>query len=161
MKARLFFLPLAVCLTMAGCKQQGGDSPSQDSFRQVTVESGDNGVSLEMMSENGESQEQVVKEAMDKANATPVTAPAKQTVAKPAATKAPAVRTSNKVETLYVETDDARGRVWGHVTMRGDRGTGTVHDEGENTWSVTVTRHGNELYAVDQNSRQYVFKIKK
>ena len=65
-----------------------------------------------------------------------------------------------KAETIYVETDDSRGRVWGHVTMKGDRGTGTVHDEGENTWAVTVTRHGNELYAVDQNSRQYVFKLK-
>ena len=72
--------------------------------------------------------------------------------AKPAA-KGPA-------ETIYVEAEGARGRVWGHVTMRGDRGTGTVHDEGENTWAVSVTRHGNELYAVDQNSRQYVFKLK-
>lgn len=72
--------------------------------------------------------------------------------AKPAA-KGPA-------ETIYVEADDSRGRVWGHVTMKGDRGTGTIHDEGENTWAVTVTRHGNELYAVDQNSRQYVFKLK-
>lgn len=68
--------------------------------------------------------------------------------------------TKGKAETIYVETDDSRGRVWGHVTMKGDRGTGTVHDEGENTWAVTVTRHGNELYAVDQNSRQYVFKLK-
>ena len=66
-----------------------------------------------------------------------------------------------KAETIYVETDDSHGRVWGHVTMKGDRGTGTVHDEGENTWAVTVTRHGNELYAVDQNSRQYVFRLKK
>lgn len=65
-----------------------------------------------------------------------------------------------KVETIYVEADDSHGRVWGHVTMRGDRGSGTIHDEGENTWAVTVTRHGNELYAVDQNSRQYVFKLK-
>lgn len=72
--------------------------------------------------------------------------------AKPAA-KGPA-------ETIYVEADDSRGRVWGHVTMKGDRGTGTIHDEGENTWAVSVTRHGNELYAVDQNSRQYVFKLK-
>lgn len=68
---------------------------------------------------------------------------------------------NGKAETIYVETDDSRGRVWGHVTMKGDRGTGTVHDEGENTWAVSVTRHGNELYAVDQNSRQYVFKLKK
>ncbi len=64
-------------------------------------------------------------------------------------------------ETIYVETDGAQGRVWGHVTMRGDRGSGTIHDWDENTMTVSVTRHGNELFAVDQNSRQYVFKLKK
>ena len=63
-------------------------------------------------------------------------------------------------ETIYVETDGAQGRVWGHVTLRGDRGTGTIHDWDENTLTVSVTRHGNELFAVDQNSRQYVFKLK-
>lgn len=77
-----------------------------------------------------------------------------------AAPTAKPAKKNNAAETIYVETDDSRGRVWGHVTMKGDRGTGTVHDEGENTWAVTVTRHGNELYAVDQNSRQYVFKLK-
>ncbi len=74
------------------------------------------------------------------------------------ATKAPA--RSGKTETIYVETDGAQGRVWGHVTMKGDRGTGTIHDWDENTLAVSVTRHGNELFAVDQNSRQYVFKVK-
>lgn len=63
-------------------------------------------------------------------------------------------------ETIYVETDGAQGRVWGHVTLRGDRGTGTIHDWDENTLTVSVTRHGNELFAVDQNSRQYVFRLK-
>ncbi len=62
--------------------------------------------------------------------------------------------------TISVETDGAQGRVWGHVTMNGDRGTGTIHDWDENTWAVNVTRHGDELFAVDQNSRQYVFKVK-
>ena len=62
--------------------------------------------------------------------------------------------------TLYVETDGAQGRVWGHVTMNGDKGTGTIHDWDENTWAVSVTRHGDELFAVDQNSRLYVFKLK-
>lgn len=69
--------------------------------------------------------------------------------------KAPAIK-----ETHYVETESVHGRVWGHVTMKGDRGHGTIHDEGENTYTVSVTRHGNELFAVDQNSRQYVFKLK-
>lgn len=66
----------------------------------------------------------------------------------------------SKGEKIYVETYGAQGRVWGYVSMNGDRGTGTIHDWDENTWAVTVTRHGNELFAVDQNSRQYVFKLK-
>jgi hypothetical protein len=79
---------------------------------------------------------------------------------KPAGTQVTKPAAKGPAETIYVEADDSHGRVWGHVTMRGDRGTGTIHDEGENTWAVSVTRHGNELYAVDQNSRQYVFKVK-
>ena len=78
---------------------------------------------------------------------------------KPGAQAAP-VKKKEKGETLYVETDGAQGRVWGHVTMYGDRGTGTIHDWDENTLAVSVTRHGDELFAVDQNSRQYVFKLK-
>ena len=69
-------------------------------------------------------------------------------------------KAAGKAETIYVETDGAQGRVWGHVTMKGDRGSGTIHDWDENTLAVTVTRHGNELFAVDQNSRQYVFRLK-
>lgn len=65
-----------------------------------------------------------------------------------------------KTETIYVSTYDRGGQVWGHITMTGDRGKGTIHDADENHYSVTCTRHGNELFAVDQNSRQYVFKLK-
>ena len=72
----------------------------------------------------------------------------------------PKIKTKSTPETIYVETYGAQGKVWGHVTLNGDRGTGTIHDFDENTLSVTVTRHGNELFAVDQNSRQYVFKLK-
>ncbi len=87
--------------------------------------------------------------------------PAPRTAA-PAKTAASAAASkNNKAETIYVETDGAQGRVWGHVTMKGDRGTGTIHDWDENTLTVSVTRHGDELFAVDQNSRQYVFKLKK
>ena len=74
--------------------------------------------------------------------------------------KASTASKNTKPETIYVETDGAQGRVWGHVTMNGDRGTGTIHDWDENTWAVNVTRHGDELFAVDQNSRLYVFKLK-
>lgn len=86
----------------------------------------------------------------------PVAIPSKATTKKSVAPSKPVA----KAETLYVETEGAQGRVWGHVTMKGDRGTGTIHDWDENTLAVTVTRHGNELFAVDQNSRQYVFKLK-
>lgn len=74
--------------------------------------------------------------------------------------KANTPKATGKAETIYVETEGAQGRVWGHVTLRGDRGTGTIHDWDENTLAVSVTRHGNELFAVDQNSRQYVFRLK-
>lgn len=94
------------------------------------------------------------------ANTKPASKPQSRTKAAQPAKQQPAAVKATK-ETIYVESDDSRGRVWGHVTMQGDRGTGTIHDEGENTWAVTVTRHGNELFAVDQNSRQYVFKLKK
>ena len=86
---------------------------------------------------------------------------AQQAKAAPAAATTPKAQTQPPLKgTIYVETDGAQGRVWGHVTMNGDRGTGTIHDWDENTWAVNVTRHGDELFAVDQNSRLYVFKLK-
>ena len=93
----------------------------------------------------------------------PVIRDVKHTAPNPAAaqpTTAHRQPAAQKGETIYVETDGAQGRVWGHVTMYGDRGNGTIHDWDENTWAVNVTRHGNELYATDQNSRLYVFKLK-
>lgn len=62
-------------------------------------------------------------------------------------------------ETLYISTYGANGKVWGHVTMNGKTGRGTIHDEDENSYSITVTRHGGELYGTDQNGRQYVFRM--
>lgn len=94
--------------------------------------------------------------------------PAAAPVAKPAPTAAPKQAAAHagtvelkKGDKIYVETEGAQGRVWGYVTMQGDRGTGTIHDWDENTWAVSVTRHGDELFATDQNSRLYVFKLKK
>lgn len=60
---------------------------------------------------------------------------------------------------IYVSTYGAQGQVWGYVVMNGNSGSGTIHDPDENTLSIRVSRHGNELYAIDQNSRQYVFKL--
>jgi len=62
-------------------------------------------------------------------------------------------------ETLYISTYGANGKVWGHVTMNGKTGRGTIHDEEENSYSITVTRHGGELFGTDQNGRQYVFRM--
>lgn len=62
-------------------------------------------------------------------------------------------------ETLYISTYGANGKVWGHVTMNGNTGRGTIHDDDENSYSITVTRHGGELFGTDQNGRQYVFRM--
>lgn len=68
--------------------------------------------------------------------------------------KAPA-----KEEVLYIRGYGANGTVWGHVTMKGDKGKGTVTDQDENALTITCTRQGDELICYDQNSRQYIFKL--
>ena len=145
MKTKYFMLVATLGLVLAGC---GGKSPeavvSEEIEQMASVDS------FELMVKSMESAEDS-KNVLEQIQQQPVTRPQ---------TKAPATVTKSKPETLYVETEGAQGRVWGHVTMRGDRGTGTIHDWDENTLAVTVTRHGNELFAVDQNSRQYVFRIK-
>ena len=144
---------LAVTLT-ASCKQ----SPKTDDVdtpQQPALEA-----TLAAPAATDEPELSTPAKSSRRATSTARPAPSRNSAARPAGTQATGQRQNGKAETIYVETDDAHGRVWGHVTMKGDRGTGTVHDEGENTWTVTVTRHGNELFAVDQNSRQYVFKLK-
>ena len=147
-----------MALTMLpGCKQQGAEA---DSVQQPAADT----VELTLSPMEAPALDPTVKPAVKPA-AKPAVRPAAKapaTVAKaPAPKKAAAPKASGKAETIYVETEGAQGRVWGHVTMRGDRGTGTIHDWDENTLAVSVTRHGNELFAVDQNSRQYVFKLRK
>lgn len=80
-------------------------------------------------------------------------------VKEPAKKQTVTTHNNGKRETLYISTYGANGKVWGHVTMNGASGRGTIHDEGENSYSITVTRHGNELYGTDQNGRQYVFRL--
>lgn len=147
-----------MALTMLpGCKQQGSEA---DSVQQPAADT----VELTLSPMEAPALDPTVKPAVAPA-AKPAVRPAAKapaTVAKaPAPRKAAAPKATGKAETIYVETEGAQGRVWGHVTMRGDRGTGTIHDWDENTLAVSVTRHGNELFAVDQNSRQYVFKLRK
>ena len=143
-----------MALTMLpGCKQQGSEADSAQQPAADTVE-------LTLSPMEAPALDPTIKPAAKPAVRPAAKAPA--IVAKaPAPRKAAAPKATGKAETIYVETEGAQGRVWGHVTMRGDRGTGTIHDWDENTLAVSVTRHGNELFAVDQNSRQYVFKLRK
>ena len=80
-------------------------------------------------------------------------------IAKPARRRIVQPKKEAPKEVYYVTSYDAKGPVWGHITMTGDTGTGVIHDSEENTFTVSGTRHGDELFAVDQNSRQYVFKL--
>ena len=64
-----------------------------------------------------------------------------------------------KEEVLYISGHGTNGRVWGHITMKGDKGYGTVTDEHENALTCNCTRQGEELICYDQNSRQYIFRL--
>ena len=79
----------------------------------------------------------------------------------PAQPVTPKVRTNapKPSEKLYVTGYDGKGSVWGVVTMQGDKGSGVIHDAEENHYNITCTRHGDELFAIDHNSRQYVLKF--
>ena len=143
---------IAAALLMTACK--GGKSEEAAVWSEPVVEED---TVAQTADESAEEPAAVADDYFDKMVAQPKVKPAPKPVARPAVKKVE----KPTAETIYVETDGAQGRVWGHVTMRGDRGSGTIHDWDENTLTVTVTRHGDELFAVDQNSRQYVFKLKK
>ena len=143
MKIHYFALPLLASALLAGCEQRQQEAPSAPEV--VVADT----VAAEPQEEKPVELVPVIR---DIKHPSPSTSTSTQSAAK--------AKKNEKAETIYVEADGAQGRVWGHVTMRGDRGTGTIHDWDENTLAVTVTRHGNELFAVDQNSRQYVFKVK-
>ena len=160
MKKSIIIATAVAALVMAGCRHDSKEPAALPQEDTVAVDD----ISGATQTDAGEAAATVQTEGYfarktkgytPQASA-PQTAPAQVT-----ASQTTAAKKNNQPETIYVEADDSHGRVWGHVTMKGDRGTGTIHDEGENTWAVTVTRHGDELFAVDQNSRQYVFKLKK
>ena len=144
-KTLILALPLAAFLTLDGCKQAPAEADS--------VMPQEDTVQIEPAPE----EEEVVAPKPAAPTESYFDRKVKAAKRNPSATQ----KKKGPKETLYVETFGAQGRVWGHVTMNGDRGTGTIHDWDENTLSVTVTRHGDELFAIDQNSRQYVFKLKK
>lgn len=143
MKIKHFVIPMAAVLLLVGCKQKEAETPDMVTMDEPEVVVAEEEQSVEQME---------LVPVLQKAR------PAQQKTVK--ATPAPQKQEPALKGTIYVETDGAQGRVWGHVNMNGDRGTGTIHDWDENTWAVTVTRHGDELFAVDQNSRLYVFKLK-
>lgn len=150
----IWTLPVVALMTLAGCKNQtqGGDDSVAQQGPQVVVEGFTDTVELELVPWEEAPAPEAKPAAPKKQRVETQHAVSQQTGNK--------TRNNGKAETIYVETYGAQGRVWGHVTMKGDRGTGTIHDWDENTLAVTVTRHGDELFAVDQNSRQYVFKIR-
>ena len=150
MKTRDAIVPLLAVALMAGCKQSGTETPN------VVVPPVETETQVADEPEAPVELVPVLRKAQPATPAKTKTATATTTATQEKPTSAPPLK-----GTIYVETDGAQGRVWGHVTMNGDRGTGTIHDWDENTLAVSVTRHGNELFAVDQNSRQYVFKLKK
>lgn len=147
MKTRIALVPLLAVALLAGCKQNAAEEALAEEPLQET------GIT-------------VTEDPVAPVELVPVIQNAKPAAAnKTKQISSPTVQGKQVAEpplkgTIYVETDGAQGRVWGHVTMNGDRGTGTIHDWDENTWAVNVTRHGDELFAVDQNSRLYVFKLK-
>ena len=89
----------------------------------------------------------------------PEMAVAEPVAPKPAPARAVQKKEPVKEEVLYISGHGANGRVWGHITMKGDKGYGSVTDEHENALTVTCTRHGEELICYDQNSRQYIFRL--
>ena len=152
MKTIYIAIPLLAAMVLAGCKQNNAESTVPGTLSEAAV--AEEPVTAE---DNAPAEVELVPVLR---TAKPEKKP-QAAAASPAAQPAPKAAAQPPLKgTIYVETDGAQGRVWGHVNMNGDRGTGTIHDWDENTWAVTVTRHGDELFAVDQNSRLYVFKLK-
>ena len=162
MKITNILIALVLVAATAGCKNTNrSDADGQDGGMKVVVNGFTDTIELDLVPmdepepEPAAPTESYFDRKAKSAGATQAAA------TQAAAGTTAAARKNTQPETIYVETDGAQGRVWGHVTMRGDRGTGTIHDWDENTLTVSVTRHGDELFAVDQNSRQYVFKLRK
>lgn len=131
-KGSLFLILMAVMpLLFIGCKQSQNDNESETDTVVVVAEP------------EPEPEPEIVEEE-----------PAPAPVSRPAVKKEPV-----KDEVLYISGNGANGRVWGHITMHGNKGKGSVTDEHENALAVTCTRQGEELICYDQNSRQYIFKL--
>lgn len=134
----LSVLPIVALLTLAsGCRHH--TEPNPDTVAPVEQTVDDAGVCIDMVPDT------VAAEPVAK----PVTMKPKKQI----------TQATGPSRQVYVTGYNSFGRLWGYVTMKGDQGTGEIHDAEENHYNVRCTRHGNELFAVDQNSRQYVLKI--
>lgn len=130
---------------------ESADSAENDGFWLAPFD-GEVSVSGTVPAEKAESDKREAEREADAANSAELRTKAN------AETKR-AARSYGGKETLYISTYGANGKVWGHVTMNGETGRGTIHDDDENSYSITVKRHGGELYGTDQNGRQYVFRL--
>lgn len=150
----LLILTLFPLLLTLSCKGTGDDNnPPADS--EIAVDDTSGATASATSPETGSAPFY----AEDNENYTePEPAPEPQTTAASKPTN-PEPASYGRKETLYISGYGANGKVWGHVTMNGKTGRGTIHDEEENSLSITVTRHGGELYGTDQNGRQYVFQM--
>ena len=154
MKAKTFIYTLTMTLLCVSCNNVANDKSEEGNdsivfFDTSTIANID---TMEFIQNNQPNSIDSV--------ATPSDAPAK-VKSKPATNNnAKSTKSSGQRNgSIYISTYGANGKVWGHVTMNGDKGRGTIHDDNENTYSITVTRHGNELFGRDQNAREYVFKL--
>ena len=153
MKYKFFFYSLIIIsFTIVSCNSQSPKQPRIDTtaIDEEQIEDSDSNspkaslvIDEELEAEEQQSTEQQPQEPQQN---------------KTAKAKAQAPTVGGK-ETLYISTYAANGKVWGHVTMNGNRGHGTIHDDDENSYTITVTRHGGELHGIDQNGRGYVFRM--
>jgi hypothetical protein len=152
MKRKIVFYSLIIIsFAIASCNSKSPKEPTIDTA--ATIEEQLDDVDNSTMEETATVDDEMPAESEPAGDQTQDTPQKKTTKAK---TSAPSV---GGKETIYISTYGANGKVWGHVTMNGNRGRGTIHDDDENSYSITVTRHGGELHGTDQNGREYVFRM--
>ena len=146
-----FYTLIIILFVMVSCNSQPSKQPTIDTPTTNTSQDDDyDSPVMDEMSTMGEGEEADLSNTDEQQQETPKNKTAK--------TKTQSTSMSGK-ETLYISTYGANGKVWGHVTLNGNHGRGTIHDDDENSYTITVTRHGGELHGIDQNGREYVFRM--
>lgn len=147
-----FYILIIISFAIVSCNSQSPKQPTID------TQTADNGQIDPADNPNMEETITVIEDEEATAPQEDEQQPQEAPQNKASKAKAQSTSTGGK-ETLYISTYGANGKVWGHVTMNGNRGRGTIHDDDENSYSITVTRHGGELHGIDQNGREYVFRM--